>query len=339
MIASGGAWLSILGGVFTDRFIVQKLTDMMWIGLSTMHEDRRVYRVARVLLALGNSVRELQKFYNRTMVPGRVPEFNLHVPHPRNFPYPNSFVDHDNQLVKFKYMACLENDSRCVTYVAQIEGSNTQERIVVKFVDRYGAEVHRFLADRNYAPRLRYYGPLPQETIYDIPPEGNTAAVQSHNTYTGGLGPSVAAPMMMVVMDYVQPHPEPVPDEAGRQITSVLDRLHENGYVFGDLRRPNVLFDSDSQVKLIDLDWAGRYDVANLPSDQRAQIMARRAKMDGGENHVVNAGSFACYPLSLSNAINWGSTAGPLLPIPPQHDREMLESYILDLSATPFLYS
>lgn len=32
--------------------------------------------------------------------------------------------------------------------------------MVVKFVARYGKEVHEFLATEEYAPVLRYYGPL-----------------------------------------------------------------------------------------------------------------------------------------------------------------------------------
>ena len=39
MITGSGAWLSVLGAVFTDKVIVQRLTDMTWVGLSSTEED------------------------------------------------------------------------------------------------------------------------------------------------------------------------------------------------------------------------------------------------------------------------------------------------------------
>ncbi|KAF8803065.1 hypothetical protein BYT27DRAFT_7260401 [Phlegmacium glaucopus] len=41
LVAGGGPWLSVLGGVVTDRFIVQRLTDMRWMALSSTEEDNR----------------------------------------------------------------------------------------------------------------------------------------------------------------------------------------------------------------------------------------------------------------------------------------------------------
>lgn len=63
MLAGGGPWLTVLGGVFTDKVIVQKLTDMMWTGHSSTHEDAQVYNIARVLIALRTSLHDLTKYY------------------------------------------------------------------------------------------------------------------------------------------------------------------------------------------------------------------------------------------------------------------------------------
>ena len=47
--------------------------------------------------------------------------------------------------------------------------------------------------------------------------------------------------------------------DAKKQFKDVLGHLHGNGYVFDDLRKPNVLFTEDERLSLIDFDWAGVY--------------------------------------------------------------------------------
>ena len=71
--------------------------------------------------------------------------------------------------------------------------------------------------------------------------------------------------MHLVVMDYIPPQLESklsnTPSDVCGQIPTVLTLLHSEGYVFGDLRKQNILFDADGKVKLIDFNWCGRYDV------------------------------------------------------------------------------
>ncbi|KAF8801737.1 hypothetical protein BYT27DRAFT_7215855 [Phlegmacium glaucopus] len=62
--------------------------------------------------------------------------------------------------------------------------------IVIKFMLRYGKEVHEFLANKSYAPHLRYYGPMPNAP--PSPPCPKSAPA--------GLAFGF---MQMVVMDYV----------------------------------------------------------------------------------------------------------------------------------------
>jgi serine/threonine protein kinase len=57
----------------------------------------------------------------------------------------------------------------------------------------------------------------------------------------------------MVVMDHVNAQLKP-PQDARPQIKKVLTRLHAQGYVFGDLREPNILFDAGGKVKFVDFD-------------------------------------------------------------------------------------
>jgi serine/threonine protein kinase len=64
----------------------------------------------------------------------------------------------------------------------------------------------------------------------------------------------------MAVMDYIESTPI-IPSDAREKIEEILMDLHSEGYVFGDLRRPNILFDKTGEVFLIDFNWSGRYDM------------------------------------------------------------------------------
>ncbi|TFK39657.1 hypothetical protein BDQ12DRAFT_744063 [Crucibulum laeve] len=290
MLAGSGPWLTVLGGVFTDNLIVQRLTDMMWIGHSTTQDEPRVYRLARVLLSLRNNLHRLRDYYAEINNSKHIPTFDVSRPHPRNYPYPTSFLDSKSgKTLRFKYVQALENNAKCVTYKAEItdsQGTGAPKDIVVKFVSRYGKTVHEFLAQQNHAPCLRYFGLLDGQS--------STKALD----HPAPELPSHALPlcsMNMVVMDYVTTHDKPWPQDAREQISKVLDKLHAGGYVFGDLRSPNVLFDQSNEGKFIDFDWSG--------SDQCTY-----------------------YPLNLSQSIKWADGAGDLLPILPEHDRQMLEN-------------
>jgi hypothetical protein len=290
-----------MGGVFTDRIIVQRLTDMRWMALSSSMEDNRVYHNARVLIALRQCLETLRIYYEKLNDLEPTP-VNSNT-HSRFYPYPTSFTDHTQKTVYFKYVRSLEvNQPACVTYLAYVtdkDGKAKGDHVVVKFVGSYGEEVHKFLAHQGWAPTLRYCGPFYKnaELPGDFP------------------GPAQSAPpglylhsnIRMVVMDYIDALPlDESPKEAIEQIKNVLAALHTNGYVFGDLRPPNILFNKDGKVKFIDFDWSGRYDTKD------------------SKNPVD--GPYAHYPLGMSTTPNmWATGVQPLTPIRPEHDIEMLD--------------
>ena len=311
MVAGGGPWLSVLAGVFTDRFIVQRLTDMKWMALSSTEEDNRVYLNARVLVALRECLVKLKAFYLGLQ---DIPPFVANEPHPRYFPYPTSFKAENGTLTHFRYLASLEEDAGCVTYLADIpnEAGVDPVKVVVKFVARYGEEVHKFLARHGHAPALRYCGPLPETKL-----SGNfTRPAQK-----AAPGLCLRSDLMhMVIMDYIPPQSNTPPD-VRKQIETVLTLLHSEGYVFGDLRKQNILFDADGKVKLIDFNWCGRYDMKirdeKLPGNVQDQI---------DKNMKDGDGPFAYYPLSMSTLEGmWAPGMEPLAQIRPQHDWMMFD--------------
>lgn len=184
----------------------------------------------------------------------------------------------------------------CVAFQAKISdlAEDHSPDIVVKFVTRYGMDVHKFLASEDHAPRLRYCGPLSGINAHDN--EQSTATLSSQQSPVLSLGP-----MQMIVMDYVS-HRGVTPPDAVQQIEAVLYKLHCRGYVFGDLRVQNVLFDEDSKVKFIDFDWSGCFDMnvrdESLPADFQKRI-------DDEKTNVKSVSHYVCYPLNLSLNIHW----------------------------------
>jgi hypothetical protein len=175
LIATGGPWLAILGGVLTDKVIVQRLTDLRWMAISSTEEDDRVYHNAKALVALRRCLENLRKYYETLNY--SEPPFIPRLPHPRYFPYPTSFTV-NNTSTQFRYLLSLEDDPTCVTYLAEVINQNgatgAHDHVVVKFVMSYGRNVHEFLALKGFAPTLRYYGPLrdfpgPAEKSLSVP--------------------------------------------------------------------------------------------------------------------------------------------------------------------------
>jgi serine/threonine protein kinase len=303
----GDPWLNIMGGIFTDKIIVQHLTGFRWMAISSTEEDIQIYDNARVLVALRKCLKKLEKYYLKT---ADIPDFVPDESHPRYFPYSTSFSE-AGTMFHFWYLTSLENHPACVTYLAEItrsesttDGGNKvaktdgRVKVVVKFVMRYGEDVHKFLAIGGWAPNLRYCSPLCKTGLH------NDSTTRLFQSAPPGLHSNV---MRMVVMDYVDAQSNPPPD-AHHQVKEVLDRLHLKGYVHGDLREPNILFEGN-KVKLVDFDWCGWYDT-------------------GQADENIGDSTYAYYPLRISRAVDmYHADAKPLTPILPAHDLEMVKKF------------
>jgi len=149
------------------------------------------------------------------------------------------------------------------------------KEVVVKFVTRYGDEVHKAMGEAGLAPKLLYYGPI--DIAPDMPSYGR---------------------LKMVVMEYVDGRTafdtRSLPPNFHHRLKKAVEYCHGQGFVFGDLRTPNVMITKDWKVQLIDFDWAGR------------------------EGEVT-------YPVSISRNIEWPKGVAALEPIFRQHDLDMLE--------------
>lgn len=238
-----------MGAVFTDKVIVQRLTDFVWFCNNTVLNEQCCYHLARILHSLGIGLRDLRHYYaGLTCQPSPGPQLDIPELHPRFFPSIHTYLDAFGERVNFRYIVPLESDATCVTFRAEtLEAS--PRAIVVKFVERYSESAHRLLAKEDAAPQLFYLG--------------SVGVDKSDPTY---------GHLKMVVMEYldgmtmhVGDLSKQLPTTYLKEVENILTLLHENGLVFGDLRSPNIMIMKDNKVKFMDFDWAGKEQESYYP--------------------------------------------------------------------------
>jgi hypothetical protein len=147
----------------------------------------------------------------------------------RMFPYPTTF---QGQSPSFVYDAQMEQ--RHLFFSGRMEGDR---RICIKFIRRYGDNVHAWCANEGFAPKLIGFRSLP-----------------------GGW--------RMVVMDLLDESWKPLvfvskperSESLKRKLAAAIERMHTMNMVHGDLRDTNIMVKREGQeflFMLVDFDWAG----------------------------------------------------------------------------------
>ena len=265
LLAGAGPYLYILGAVHTDKFIVQHLTELYLKEVTPFYETRN-YHVAKIFTSLRRARDTLDQYYERISdqiiisPTSTTPRDTLELrrrcffPHATEFKEYQAGMDAGSQLTEFEYTDVPNARSTNVTFFAQVKSS--KRKLVIKFVDRYGMEAHELLANAGMSPQLLYCGTLDGKS--DV--RNDRSRVRDrfiHGLYLG--------PLRMVVMDRVEADEMGAwPANAREQTEEAVEKLHNAGFVLGDLRLPNVLF-SKGKVFLIDFDWAGKSGEARYP--------------------------------------------------------------------------
>jgi serine/threonine protein kinase len=184
------------------------------------------------------------------------------------FPYITSYPDEaTGKMAAITYRERIHTGSGRETTAIFSAISENGAPLFIKFVTRYNAEAHRLLAKNGYAPNLLYHS----EVAYG-------------GTHT------------MVVMDRLDGHDmhgKEFEDADLLRVQQAKNLLHENNYVFGDLR-PNNIFKpkNGSGVVLIDFDWCGRDGVDKYPPVINPAINWEKSVKRGGvmkkchDNHL-----------------------------------------------------
>ncbi|KAK1215288.1 hypothetical protein PQX77_022106 [Marasmius sp. AFHP31] len=107
-----------------DRFIVQRLTDMVYIGYdSTCHYDQ-IHKVARLFTVIRDSLADLANYYR---------EVNAIIQEPGR----KYFCRQHKKLFALRYIRAIDDTACCnLAYVAE---TDDQREVLIKFFDRYGS--------------------------------------------------------------------------------------------------------------------------------------------------------------------------------------------------------
>ncbi|KAF4586611.1 hypothetical protein EYR40_010623 [Pleurotus pulmonarius] len=219
----------------------ERLTDLVWLGISTSFEEQRCIRVSKLFHCLARALCRLRDWYHTEL-----PTFPLTATpsHPRFFPSITSYLGASGEVC-FRYVRPLKRYNPCVVFLAEIvqPSKHNGQLIVVKFAARYSAEAHELLALADMAPKLLHCG----------------------QTLPGRAG------LLLIAMEYlsgVTAHCLTLEEwrfyDINSNVRKIVSVLHNKGFVFGDLRPQNLMYVSGS-FKLIDFDWAGKEGEARYP--------------------------------------------------------------------------
>ena len=232
VIAVPGPWIAVHGAVLTDAgWVFQPLTDLVNLQFDPCNH-RRMLNIARLFLALRESLQELDIFY-KTIKHQKV---SVLWPSIREY-----------KGIQFKYLERLlpECLSKAV-FKAQTLPNN--EMIVVKFTDSYSADAHRLLERERLAPPLRYFS-------------GDDERFKK----PGGLE-------MVVMDFIPENSDASLSQQGRKDVRHAIDLLHQAGYVFGDLRLANILNLQDGHAMLVDFDWSGPAEQVFYPMGLNEEI-------------------------------------------------------------------
>jgi len=262
LVGVAGPHLTVSGAVFAERFVSQRFTDYIYLGpLPTSQGrsalDHSIRRVAQVLRALNRATDELADYYSRlefTLPPTPKPHGSLHHPNfdPPPIPLhpipsgvvPPSFQEYTvgGETYKVDYGSRLvpSSPSRAVFKgTVMRSGDQTKYNVVIKFTATYCKDAHQKLAEMGRAPHLWFC-----ERVESV---GMHVVVMDHEDGVCGYA-------RLVDREHVE------------QLRTAVRTLHDDNYVHGDIREPNVLVTTGG-LKLIDFDWCEKAGKARYPAD------------------------------------------------------------------------
>ncbi|KAF8426806.1 hypothetical protein L210DRAFT_3420544 [Boletus edulis BED1] len=227
-----GPYIAFAGAAWNQRPTIQMLSDFVALNFHPL-DSLRCERVARHMIALRNAIGTLKGYYEALLEPSpSSPSSKLS----RLFPHPSSYISlQDGSRKSFQYT---DRFSRLL-----FSGIQDGDPICIKFVQSYGLEAHKYLAELGCAPTLRGFE-------------------------------SIGGGWCFVVMDMLSGY-QTLQDYQGSELKpSVVEAIHESlrlfhqaGYVHGDIRDTNIMVsEPGDHLMIVDLDWGGNAGVARYPA-------------------------------------------------------------------------
>lgn len=162
-------------------------------------------------------------------------------------------VDGKNDKIYFDITDHLgEDPPNRFVYLAMTRAPGAK-RILIKFPQQYGKELHSFCAANEFAPESFAFERL----------------------IGGWYG--IAMEFVPNAMSLADADPKCIRERGDswlERMDKIVDAFHEAGFVHGDLRPPNFIVDSDRML-LVDFDWGGRDGEAIIPDMELHPVLRR----------------------------------------------------------------
>ncbi|PCH36995.1 hypothetical protein WOLCODRAFT_168126 [Wolfiporia cocos MD-104 SS10] len=254
-----GTHLSVQGGFYDgEHYMVEPLSEMY--SMLPDATQGRQDKLARLLYAVAKGVDELKELAGSTVTPPSFPPAT-----PRIYSSCTLYAkERSNGTLTFKApLAAPHNNhtlfTATLTTTSASENLSEPEQIpvVVKLVSGpYGEAVHRFLAEKRFAPTLHGFVRLEGAPVAYVMDHLDGDWVCLFDLLKRGS----SAPFHQAIWNSL------------KQVRELLD---EKGFVHGDLRSSNIMVrivDGKPEVKVIDFDWAGEAGKVRYPAVRNETI-------------------------------------------------------------------
>ncbi|KAG8944736.1 hypothetical protein FRC04_001589 [Tulasnella sp. 424] len=239
LLSMAGHKFTIHGAVLAEGFITEPLTE--GIGMAGFsNKSARAEKVAKYFAALQKCLQTLSDYY-MTLKPRDDCELASFSPEFRKYG--------ENSQFNLTYTSAnlLPGRNGRAMFNALLKGPGISGRVAVKvkFTTRYCPEAHELLAKKGLAPKLLHWESFSGKwkvVVMDSLPGDNMATMPQ----------------------------QPIPKRALKDLEDALTLLHSKDWVYGDLRRPNIITCTrDGAVEpgamLVDFDWAGKHGKQTYP--------------------------------------------------------------------------
>ncbi|TBU21699.1 hypothetical protein BD311DRAFT_192508 [Dichomitus squalens] len=241
LVAVAGPYVCFYGAILADTFIVQPFTDYIYLG-GDPDPDERIIHTARRFSAFREAIRELRSYFRGLHLDISGPLRAARLPCP-TYTISSDALRNLRFIDRFRYEGFRSDDQDHFDR-SLFSAKLNDKAVLVKFCTRYGADAHRYLAGKNLAPVLHHCIEL-------------------------------VGKVTMVVMDVVEDAASAyykyidrdLPKSLVDEVEKAAKALHDEGYVHGDIRRPNIMVREGDMlsVMLIDFDWAGKAGQTRYP--------------------------------------------------------------------------
>ncbi|KAG6847753.1 hypothetical protein H0H93_006195 [Arthromyces matolae] len=253
LIIDAGSTFAFYGAVWNGTYVqVEPLTPTF--DLSTHYMDLKGrHAIASSLDAFKEGVKRIEAHYRELVETKGTDKID---PAMREFPYLRSF-EINGKNVTLEYLSRVA-DTKLVYQAQDCHGN----LYAVKFTRSYSTEAHRFLAEHDLAPKLRFS----REIV-----EGSGWIVVVTDWSAGSL--------------FEENVSREEKQTAWLKVKVAVQLLHDGGFVHGDIRGPNIVIiekGSEVSIHIIDFDWAGKDGDATYPLDINLDVQRPKEVAAGG---------------------------------------------------------